>query len=91
MTKASARKLDVQQRQQLFDTLNRWVIKNGAWITSPPGSKRLRIEVPHGSNLPTRLTELGYKPRHVGMDTRLAAVGTHGAFLLVDVIEVTLG
>lgn len=85
--KATARKLSVEQRQELFDALNKWITKQGGWIVSPPGAKYIRVEIPQGSSLPVQLEKAGHRLRHAGMTTRIDG----GIFHTVDVLELDLG
>jgi hypothetical protein len=77
--------LQVAQHRKLWNALSDYIHSNGCFLVSPP-SKYLRIEVPRGSALPAKLTELGYSPRKVTIGTRIQA----GALLPVDVIEISL-
>jgi hypothetical protein len=78
----------IERRKKLWDALSRFVHSQGdAWMISVPGAKNLRIECKQGSALPAKLSELGYSPRHCGMNTRIVS----GGFTPVDVIEITLG
>ncbi len=65
-----------KRRNELWQALNKFVIQHGAWIVSPPGEKRVRIEVRENSALPTRLAELGYRLNYVGTGTRPVFGGT---------------
>jgi hypothetical protein len=76
----------LKARTELSEALTQYVQQNGGWVTSVPGAKNMRIEMPQNSSLPTKLLELGYDPRHCGIGTRIEA----GKFLSVDVIEVSL-
>ena len=80
-----------EQRQKLWDALHRFIQGHGAWLTSAPGAKYLRIECKQGSALPAKLIELGYSPRHCGTGTRLTSGNTpETIFLPVDILEITL-
>lgn len=77
-----------ERHRKLWDALNRFIHNQGdAWLVSLPRAKFLRIECKQGSALPAKLSELGYNPRHCGMNTRIVS----GGFASVDVIEITLG
>ena len=79
-----------RKRIQLWNALSDFIHENGAWTTSVPGMKLLRLEVPQGSSLPAKLAELGYAPRHAGTGTRITSAAANG-FMPVDVIEFLLG
>jgi hypothetical protein len=87
MVKATAKKLNVEQRQQPFTSLNRWIVQQGAVIISAPGSKRVRFTCAAGSSVPERLGLLGFQARYIGPDTRVTADG----ITPVDIHEVSLG
>jgi hypothetical protein len=76
----------VKQRTELWDAVNAFVTQQGGWVTSPPGTKRLRVEIQQDSALPARLLELGYSVRSAGIGTRI----TSGKFMPVEVIEIKL-
>jgi hypothetical protein len=61
---------DTARRQQLWSAVNEYVGRHGGWITSPPGTQDVRIETPINSELPAKLSELGYRVLHVGTGTR---------------------
>jgi hypothetical protein len=58
---------------EAFEALNLFVRRHGGAVTSPP-SKILRIEVPKNSELPAKLTELGYIVAERGSVSRI--IGT---------------
>lgn len=76
-----------QRRKSLLEALAKFVHASGGWVTSVPGAKSVRIEILKDSVLPTKLTQLGYVPRQVGVNSRITSTG----FVPVDVIEITLG
>ena len=76
----------VKQRTEHWDALNAFISQQGGWVVSPPGTKRLRVEIQHQSALPTRLLELGYSVHSAGINTRI----TSGKFVPVEVIEISL-
>ena len=90
----------LEQRRKLWDAVNEFVRQTGGWVTSVPGVKDMRIEVPQGSSLPAKLTELGYEVRHAGAGSRIANNAIteiidartvhHSGFMPVDIIEITL-
>jgi hypothetical protein len=55
---------------EAFEALNLFVRRHGGAVTSPPG-KILRIEVPKNSELPAKLTELGYIVAERGSVSRI--------------------
>jgi len=75
------------RRKELFEGLSKFIHANGCFLVSSPSEKNLRIEVPQGSALPSKLRELGYSPRHVTTGTRAQS----GKFVPVDTIAITLG
>jgi hypothetical protein len=66
--------------------LTKFAQQNGGWVTSVPGAKNMRIELPAGSSLPAKLIGLGYDLRSAGIGTRITA----GEFVPVEIIEITL-
>jgi hypothetical protein len=88
MANQTARRLDLQQRQELFDRLNRWInAQPDAAIISAPGSRRVRFACAAGSPVPERLKGFGYCPRYIGPETRIIM----GKFEPVSVYEITTG
>ena len=75
-----------QRRRDLSEALVRFVHASGAWVTSIPGKRLMTIEVVKNSSLPTKLTELGYRPILAGSTMRTVSSG----FLPVDVIEIEI-
>jgi hypothetical protein len=65
-----------QKRQQAekWSALAEWIRKRGGFVTSLPGIKTLKIEVPKNSELPAKLRELGYITVSHGSISRI--VGT---------------
>ena len=76
-----------RRRVELSDALSRFIAGQGAWVTSVPGQKALRVEMRQGSSLPAKLVQLGYAPRLCSAGTRITADG----FVAVDVLEISLG
>jgi len=74
------------QRMRLWQALHDFIRHHGGTVTSLPGHRELRIEVPKDSPLAAKLAEAGYAPRHCCTETRIAA----GVFKAVDVIAVML-
>jgi|SRR5262249_13060138 len=62
---------ETKQRQELFDSLNHYIHKNGGWLTSVPGARTVRFEVLPGSDLPEKLRALGFGVRPAGSATRI--------------------
>ncbi len=56
-----------RKRRELWPAIN-----HGGWLVSAPAERDLRVEVPHGSELPDRLFDLGYDPRPAGTNTRIS-------------------
>lgn len=77
----------IERRKNLWDALKRFIESQGAWLTSVPGAKSLRIECRQGSALPSKLVGLGYSPRLCSTGMRIVS----GGFTPVDVLEITLG
>jgi hypothetical protein len=77
----------VEKQRRLFAAFNDFVSEHGAWVVSPPGDKRIRIECPANSGLPIRLCELGYKLSFVGAG---ATRNTPNGIIPVDIIETKL-
>ena len=75
-----------EQRRNLWDALNAYVMSHGGAVVSVPHHRELRIEIPKDSAIPTELARLGYDPRLCGSTTRIAA----GAFTCVDIVEIVL-
>jgi hypothetical protein len=65
----------LEQRQKLWEALAKFIHSHGGWVTSLPNKPILRIEIPQGSALPSKLMELGYSPWHCGTKTRLVSGG----------------
>lgn len=62
-----------RKQGERWAALNEYIRKHGGFVTSPPG-KILRIEVPKGSALPSKLQELGYIVAERGIVSRI--IGT---------------
>lgn len=77
-------KAAIEQKKDLWATLAEFTRLNGGWVTSPPSTKTIRIEILKGSTLPVKLAH--YHPRLCGTGTRI----TNGGFQSVDVIEISL-
>jgi hypothetical protein len=93
-----------QKRRQAeaFEALNEFIRRHGGFVTTPPGDKTLRVEVPKGSVLPARLRELGFAIVERGSVTRVtgaqaispkverATRTVPSAFCEMDVFEIRL-
>jgi hypothetical protein len=91
-----------KQTAEAFETLNAFVRRNGGTITSPPG-KFVRIECPRDSELPAKLTEMGFDLVERGETMRVAGStnyatrldelmnGAPSPFSIMRVYETTLG
>jgi hypothetical protein len=86
MANTPQRGLDGEAQRRMIETLRRYIGRNGGTIVSPPGSKRLTVEVMRDSLLPSRLSELGYSVRAAGVSMKTTSNG----FVPVDVIAVTV-
>ena len=82
----SAEAATARRRTELWDALNAFVHQSGGWVVSVPNMNRVRIEVANGSSLRTKLSDLGYTPRHCGISTR--NVGSE--IIPGDIIEISL-
>jgi hypothetical protein len=95
-----------KKRAELADALVTYIQKNNdAWVTSLGGKFPLRVEIPQGSTLPSKLMELGYSVRSAGAGTRIGTttetitahstrapiIRHHSGIFPVDVIEISLG
>ena len=85
-------KLDAEtrfMRMRLWHALNNLVTKSGGHITSIPGMKRVRFQMPEGSDLPDKLSELGYVVEYRCTELRCTGTGATG-LAQVMVFEITL-
>jgi hypothetical protein len=98
---ATAGTEEKRKQGERWAALNEYVRRNGGAVTSVPGNKTLRVEVPKGSALPAKLTELGYNVSSHGTVTRVTGApsisprdermfGTPSAFTECDVLEIRL-
>jgi hypothetical protein len=91
-----------RKEAEAFEALNQLIRRHGGFVTTPPG-KLLRIEVMKNSELPAKLTELGYNVAQCGTITRVTGVTAPisakaerlsgvvpSAFLECDILEVRL-
>jgi len=69
----SRRRRPTEKHKQLFHSLAQYARMNGAWITSPPGQKWLRLETPSDSTLPDKLFDAGYSLQEIGTGERIEA------------------
>ena len=80
-----------EKQKRLWEALKEYITQHGGWVTSVPGLKHLRLEVPPGSALPAKLREFGYAVHHAGAGTRLSPGRTpEEIFRSVDIIELTI-
>jgi hypothetical protein len=91
-----------ERRRDLWRALNQFVADHGGFVTSVQFASPIRIEVPVGSTLPTKLAEVGYDLLFREQTTRLGAASvqhdrrgrprpvTGYAFYTVDVFELKL-
>jgi hypothetical protein len=80
-----------EKQKKLWEALYEYITQQGGWVTSVPGLKHLRLEVPPGSALPAKLREFGYSVHHAGTGTRLSPGNTpEKIFRAVDVVEITI-
>jgi hypothetical protein len=95
-----------EKRRRLQEALTNFIHSQGAWVTSPPGARCLRVEIVQNSSLPAKLIELGYNPRHCGTSTRIVSGGTtetttdrrtgnqiirhHDGIVPIDIIELEI-
>ena len=56
--------------QEQYELLCRQIHAAGGWVTSVPGADTLRFEIPERSALPQQLRVAGWRPLHMGRDTR---------------------
>lgn len=90
-----------EKRQELFSALNEFIRKNGGAVVSVPGAERMRIEVPVNSQLPAKLSGMGYSLLFLGTSERILSGGRievivehgkqvtrrHAAIVPVEIIE----
>jgi len=69
-------------RHDLFIALDKYITAHGGWTISVPGAREIKIEVPKGSELPSKLAALGWKPILCGSTTRTTGQG----FVPVDIL-----
>jgi hypothetical protein len=75
-----------QQRTKLWDVVHAYVRREGGAVVSLPHKRTLRIELPIGSAVPGRFSELGYRVLPRGTSTRIE----RGQFREVLVFEIDL-
>jgi len=78
--------VEARRRKNLFAALNQVVTEHLGSITSVPGAKIVKMEIPKDSELPEKLKRLGYSPMPCGSITRITGTG----FTAYDVIEISL-
>jgi hypothetical protein len=62
-----------KKRRDTWDNLNRFLIENGASITSVQYASPIRIEVEVNSTIPQQLRDLGFDPIYLSEETRIGA------------------
>jgi hypothetical protein len=62
-----------EQRRRLWSDLSSFIIERGGSISSPAHLWPVRLEVPLDSELPAKLSELGYDPVYCEQTTRIGA------------------
>ena len=99
---ANAGTEEKRKQGERWAALNEYVRRNGGAVTSVPGNKTLRVEVPKDSLLPAKLAELGYNVSSHGSVTRVtgaqavspkverATRTVPSAFAEMDVLEIRL-
>lgn len=76
----------MEKRKDLWDAMHTFIRDHGGIVTSVPGAKVVRLEIPKESALPSKLRDLGYDPRHCGATTRI----TPNGFKAIDIVEIAL-
>ena len=74
------------KRLKHWNVLHQFIHEHGGAVVSPPGHKRMRVEVPPDSNLATKLADGGYSVHHHADESRIRL----GKFERVTVLEVLL-
>ena len=64
MPKQTTRRKDFAAQKKVEQMLQRLVVRQGGHIVSATGSRNLTVEIPAGSDLPTRLSGLGFCVRY---------------------------
>jgi hypothetical protein len=77
-----------EKQKRLFQIFSAYVTERGGWITSTPGQKQVRFEVPALSEIPIRLREKNISLAYVGEGTRVAS---SNVALPVTIFETKLG
>jgi hypothetical protein len=62
---------EAEKRAELHAALEKFIRTSGGWLTSSPSTKPVRFETLPGSSLPTKLSELGWSVRYMGVSTRI--------------------
>jgi hypothetical protein len=62
-----------QQQAELAQALTDFVIKRNGWVTSPPGLRKLRVELPASiaASVVDELSQMKFAVQHVGQGERL--------------------
>jgi hypothetical protein len=77
-----------EKQRKLFEVFRAFVTDHGGWVTSAPGQKWIRFEVPELSEIPIRLREKNIPLAYIGESTRVAS---SNVALPVTVFETKLG
>lgn len=60
-------KAAAEKHKKLWAAINQYVRRKGGWLTSAPGQRVLRIEIPQFSTLGDELHDLGYARRQLAL------------------------
>ncbi|MGO8923928.1 MAG: hypothetical protein ACLQF4_13450 [Xanthobacteraceae bacterium] len=63
----------IEKQRRLFQIFTTYVTERGGWVTSPPGDKRVRFEVPQLNEIPIRLREKEIPLTYIGESTRVTS------------------
>jgi hypothetical protein len=77
-----------EKQRRLFQIFSAYVTDRGGWVTSAPGQKLVRFEVPALSEIPIRLREKNIPLAYIGESTR---VTSSNVALPVTIFETKLG
>jgi hypothetical protein len=77
-----------EKQKRLFHFFCDYVTEHGGWVTSAPGQKQVRFEVPALSEIPIRLRERNIPLTYIGESTR---VTSSNVALPISIFETKLG
>jgi hypothetical protein len=77
-----------EKQRRLLQIFTAYVTEHGGWVTSPPGQKHVRFEVPALSEIPIRLRERNIPLAYIGESAR---VTSSNIALPVTIFETKLG